>query len=157
MSTPKMTTWTDKPKKIVTKVDLSPVSGTGFLAAEVVVKFGYDTIDAKVRVLGEAKPTRNPRLSVRTGARLVRGKNGKPMTVPVKVQTTFIECTVGDDTVKARSCCKPPDTFSAKKGIYYAVRHLFRVDSLSKTPVLSRNDRNAIMKAMCPWLYKKTK
>jgi len=144
------TEWADKPKTLKADVTLSVGR-----KASITIKFGVDSIDSKVRVGGVGRPTYYSRESVRMGGRLVRGKNGKPMTVPIEVKTTFIECTVGQKTVKARSCCKPPDHFTTKTGIYYAVRHLFRVDSETSRPMLSKSNRNVIMRALCPWLFAK--
>lgn len=150
------TEWADKPKTLKANVNLS----TGRVA-NVTIKFGLDTIDAKVRVLGEGRPAyhsmRWNNESVRTGTRLVKGKNGKPMTVPVKVRSTFIEVNVNGKTITARSCCKPPDNFDTKTGIYFAVRHLFRVDSLQSRPTLTRANRKTLMRALCPWLFNKPK
>jgi len=155
--------WADKPSTIKHLVAFTPSK-----EARIVIKFGSSNIDSKVRIGGVGGDPRFGRYrgfgsgymagrhNVRYDTRVVK-RNGRPMTIPLQVKTTFIECTIGEKTIKARSCCKPPDFWSTKTGIYYAVRHLFRIDSKADKPILSKKDRATLMQALCPWLFNKAK
>lgn len=110
--------------------------------AEVRVSHGFDTVDAKVKVYGHYHR--------------VPGSNGKNkiMTVKVRVPSTSVRLKLGDQVLKARSCCKPPDVFDERTGIAYALERL--ISDGQKQRIFNTADRKVIMTAILPPVPKVT-
>lgn len=59
----------------------------------------------------------------------VKSKDGKCVTYPQTVPSIRIKIKFDDNTeIVARSCCKPPDLFKAKRGREIALRRVFLLD-----------------------------
>jgi hypothetical protein len=93
-------------------------------------------VDAKVRVFGHVY-------------RGVKGDSA-PLTVKYPVKTCSIRIKMANgDVVKVRSCCKPPDVFSERRGLELAAKRLVR------SVPLSRDDKRVVMEALCPAYFSK--
>jgi hypothetical protein len=105
--------------------------------AEAKIMHGLDTVDVKVKIFGR-------------NYRGVEGK-GPIQTVKYRVPSTTVSVKLANGTVlKARSCCKPPDTFRAYIGVYQAVRRLLKADTK-----LAKQDHREIVENLCPGLFRK--
>lgn len=94
---------------------------------------------------------------VKHGPQVVKRKHrdaeGHLSFVDLTLQGTSIDVVMEDDNsmISGRACCKPPDSFSKQFGMKTAVNHLFKEDKNKK---LSREDREFLIRMLCPRLFK---
>lgn len=140
-----------------------PTSGEQVTAT---FKFGTDTVERQVRMMhsGDAYVASIPSGFRPFGRawknRLARDKTGKPITIKIAVQATFLTLTAGGGfKMTSKSICKEPDPWDRQEGIKFALRHLFNggedsdkrdenKDKLTKI-LKDEKDYQALLKVCC--------
>ncbi len=73
-------------------------------------EFGTEKVERRVKMYGM----------------VIRDDDGKPIIVKVPLPCTTTTLTIDRKKFVARSFCKPPDVFSRKSGMKYALRHVLK-------------------------------